>query len=86
MFTNKDLFIYLSNIPQTSRARSRSPIAEHFYYLGKGEKIKWHKNATSSSVSTHDFLVIYLWIYRYALKGKEYKYFNIKIKTIKIIM
>lgn len=41
-----------SNTPQASGSRSRSPIAQNSYYLGKDKQTKWSKNAPPSNVLT----------------------------------
>ncbi|XP_050065449.1 piggyBac transposable element-derived protein 4-like [Aphis gossypii] len=41
-----------SNTSQTSRSRSRSPIAQNSYYLGKDKQTKWYKDAPPRNVRT----------------------------------
>ncbi|KAL4104514.1 hypothetical protein QTP88_019809 [Uroleucon formosanum] len=44
--------MHRSNTSQTSRSRSRSPIAQNSYYLGKDKQTKWYKDAPPKNVRT----------------------------------
>lgn len=41
-----------SNISQTSRSKSRSPITQNSYYLGTDKQTKWYKDAPPRNVRT----------------------------------